>query len=88
MPNEDNKISKFCPGQKLLKIQLVIYIEFEKIFEKTSTSDNNPEASYTADINKHAACALSVLVHCLLNLVKIVLKINKIFIEELICNLV
>ena len=56
-------------------------MNLKRFFEKTSTCDNNPEASYTTEMNKHEAFALYIFVKS-----KIFLKINKIFIEDLICN--
>ena len=44
-------ILKYCHGHRSIK---VIYHDFKTNFEKT-TWDNNPEASYTTEINKHVA---------------------------------
>ena len=40
MPNEDNKISKYNPGEKCLKIPFVIYADLESLLEKISTCHN------------------------------------------------
>ena len=34
MPNENNKISKYNPGEKLLKVPFVIYSDLECLLEK------------------------------------------------------
>ena len=47
MPNEDNKILKYNPGEKPLKVPFNIYADLECILEKISSCQNNAEKSYT-----------------------------------------
>ena len=46
MPDEDNKILKYNPGEKLLKNQFIICADLECLLEKIKTCQNNPEKSY------------------------------------------
>ena len=54
MPNKEN-ILKYNHSQKSVKVPFVIYVDFEMILGKTSTCDDVPEASYTAEVNKPTA---------------------------------
>ena len=54
MPNKEN-ILKYNHSQKSVKVPFVIYVDFETILGKTSTCDDVPEASYTAEVNKPTA---------------------------------
>ena len=47
MPEEDNKILKYNPGEKSLKVPFIIYADLECLLEKIDTCKNNPEKSYT-----------------------------------------
>ena len=47
MPDEDNKILKYNPGEKSLKVPFIIYADLECLLEKVDTCQNNPEKSYT-----------------------------------------
>ena len=47
MPDKDNKILKYNPGDKSLKVPLFIYADLECLLEKIGTYQNNPEKSYT-----------------------------------------
>ena len=62
MPNEENEMLIYWDGLKLLKVQFVIYIDFEIILEKASIYDNNPEASYTIEISKHTVWSFAIFV--------------------------
>ena len=53
MPKEDNKISKYNHGEKLLKTPFIIIADLECILPKTSSCQNNPEKSYTERKVKH-----------------------------------
>ena len=55
MPKEDNKILKYNPGEKSLKVPFIIYVDLESLLEKISTCHNNPKKSSTTKINKHTA---------------------------------
>ena len=45
MPNEDNKILKYNPGEKSLKVPFIIYADLECLLQKIDTCRNNPEKS-------------------------------------------
>ena len=45
MPNEDNLILKYIPGEKSLKVPLIIYSDLECLLQKKDTYQNNPEKS-------------------------------------------
>ena len=47
MPEENNKILKYNPGEKSLKAPFVIYADLECLLEKINSCQNNPEKSYT-----------------------------------------
>ena len=47
MPNEDNKTLKYNPGEKSLKVPIIIYADLECLLEKIDTCNNNPEESHT-----------------------------------------
>ena len=47
MPDEDNKILKYNPGEKSLKFSLIIYADLECLLEKIDTCKNNLVESYT-----------------------------------------
>ena len=53
MPYEDNKILKYNPGEKSLKVPFIIYADLECLLEKIETCQNNPEKSYTEKKAKH-----------------------------------
>ena len=53
MPNEDNKILKYNPGEKSVKAPFIIYADLESLLEKMNTCYDNPEKSSTTKINKH-----------------------------------
>ena len=43
MPTENNKILKYNPGEKSLKVPFIIYADLECLLEKIDTCQNNPE---------------------------------------------
>ena len=45
MPDEDNKILKYIPGEKSLRIPFIIYADLECLLRKVNTFQNNPEKS-------------------------------------------
>ena len=53
IPNENNKILKYNPGEKSMKTPVIIYSDLESLLEKISTCHNNPKKSLTTKINKH-----------------------------------
>ena len=78
MPDEDNEILKYNPGEKSLKVPVIIYADLECLLEKIDTCQNNPEESYTEkklSINLQVTHELHV-VHSINQ------KLNGIIIEE------
>ena len=64
MPNEDNKILKYNPGEKSLKAPFTIISDLECILPKTSSCQNNPEKSYTERKAKHEPSGYSWITCC------------------------
>ena len=64
MPNENNKIIKYNQGEKSIKSLFIIYADLECLLEKMSTCHNNPEESFTTEINKHTPSGYSLFTHC------------------------
>ena len=54
IPDEDNKILKYIPGEKSLKVPFIIYVDLECLLRKINTCQNNPEKSYTEKKAKHS----------------------------------
>ena len=54
MPDEDNKILKYIPGEKSLRVPFIIYADLECLLRKINTCQNNPEKSYTEKKAKHS----------------------------------
>ena len=44
IPKEDNKILKYNPGEKSMKVPFVIYADLESLLEKMSTCYNKPKS--------------------------------------------
>ena len=53
MADENNKILKYNPGEKSLKVPFIIYPDLECLLKKLDTCQNNPEKSYTEKKAKH-----------------------------------
>ena len=47
MRDEDNKILKYIPGEKSLRVPFIIYVDLECLLRKINTCSNNPDKSYT-----------------------------------------
>ena len=63
MPNKDNNAIEF--NQKDYgKAPFVIYADLECLLEKISTCYNNPEESFTTEVNKHTPSGYSVFTNC------------------------
>ena len=58
MPDEDNKILKYNPGEKSLKLSFIIYADLECLLQKINTCQNNPDKSYTE--KKSRACTFRI----------------------------
>ena len=64
MPNEDNKILKYNPGEKSLKVPFIIYADLECLLQKINVCQNNPEKSYTEKKAKHKPSGYSLVKCC------------------------
>ena len=64
MPDENNKILKYNPGEKSLKHPFIIYADLECLLEKIDTCHNNPEKSYTEKKAKHKPSGYSLVTCC------------------------
>ena len=64
MPDKDNNILKYNPGEKSMKIPYAIYGDVECMIEKMSTCSNDPEKSSTIKSNKHTPFGFSLFSHC------------------------
>ena len=64
MPDENNKILKYNPGEKSLKIPFIIYADLECLLEKIDTCQNNPEKSYTEKKARHKPSGYSLVTCC------------------------
>ena len=64
MPNKDNNILKYNPGEKSMKIPFVIYGDLECLLEKISTCCIDPEKSSTIRLNKNTPSGFSLFTHC------------------------
>ena len=64
MPNENNKILKYNPGEKLLKVPFIIYSDLECLLSKIDTCQNNPEKSYTEKKAMHKPSGYSLVRSC------------------------
>ena len=47
MADKDNKILKYNPGEKSLKVPFIIYAGLECLLQKISTCQNSPDKSFT-----------------------------------------
>ena len=64
MPDDDNKILKYVPGKKSLKVPFIICADVECLFQKINTCQNNPEKSYTEKKAVHKASGYSLITCC------------------------
>ena len=64
MPDEDNKILKYVSGEKSLKVPFGIYADLECLLKKITTSQNNPDKSYTEKKATHRPSGYSLLTCC------------------------
>ena len=64
MPDEDNKILKYNPGEKSLKVPFIIYADLECLLQKIDKCQNNPEKSYTEKKAKHKPSGYSLVTCC------------------------
>ena len=60
MPNENNKILKYNPGEKCVRVPFITYADLESLLEKISTCHNNAKKSSTTKLNKHTLSGFSL----------------------------
>ena len=65
MPDENNKILKYNPGEKSLKHPFIIYADLECLLEKIDTCHNNPKKSHTEKKARHKPSGYSLVTYCL-----------------------
>ena len=53
MPKENNKILKYNPGEKSLKVPFIIFVDLEWILRKINACQVNPAKSYTEKKAEH-----------------------------------
>ena len=53
MPNEHEKILKYKPGEKSLKVSFMIHADLECLLKKKDTCQNDPKKSSTEKMAKH-----------------------------------
>ena len=63
MPTKDNNRIKYNQGEKSIKLPFVVYADLERLLEKMSTCQNNPNDSSTTEINKHRPSGYSLFTH-------------------------
>ena len=64
MPKEDNKILKYNPGEKSMKIPFITYADLESLLEKIDTCYNNPKKLSMTKINEHIPSGYSLFTIC------------------------
>ena len=64
MLKQVEKILKYNPGGKSLKVPYATYINLECILKKLQSSQNNPEKSYTEKKVRHEPSGWSMFVKC------------------------
>ena len=64
MPTEDNKILKYIPGEKSLKVPFIIYADLKCLLQKIKSCQNNPEKSYTEKKVVHKPSGYSLITFC------------------------
>ena len=71
MPDENNKILKYNPGEKSLNIPFIFHADLECLFQKIDTCQNNPEKSYTEKKAKHKPSGYSLVTYSSFDKLKI-----------------
>ena len=64
MPDEDNKILKYIPGEKSLRVPFIIYADLECLLQKINTCSNNPDKSYTERKASHRPSGNALVTCC------------------------
>ena len=66
MPNESEKILKYNPGEKSLKVPFVIYADLECLLEKVDSCQNDSEKSREKKA-EHTPSGYSWIISCSFN---------------------
>ena len=64
MPDEDNKVLKYIPGEQSLKVSFIICADIECLLQKINTCQNNPDKSYTEKKAEHIPSGYSLITCC------------------------
>ena len=64
MPDENNKILKYIPGDKSSKVPFIIYADLECLLQKINTCKNKLKKSYTEKKAKHKPSGYSLVTCC------------------------
>ena len=64
MPDEENKILKYIPGEKLLKVPFIICADLEYLLKEICTCSNNSDKSYTEKKAIHKPSGYSLVTCC------------------------
>ena len=64
MPDEDNKILKYVPGEKSLRAPFIIYADLECLLWKINTRRNNPGKSNTEKKATHRPSGNALVTCC------------------------
>ena len=64
MPKWVENISKYNPGEKLLKAPFSIYLDLECLLKKEQCRENDPEKSYKEKKAKHEPSSRAMLTEC------------------------
>ena len=64
MADEVNKILKYNPWEKSLKVPFNIYADLECLLQKINTCQNNSEKSYTEKKAEHVPSGYSLVTYC------------------------
>ena len=63
-PDEDNKILKYIPGEKSLRVPFTIYADLECLLRKINTRQSNPEKPYTEKKATHRPSGNALVTCC------------------------
>ena len=64
IPDEENKILKYVPGEKSLRVPFIIYADLECLLRKINTRSNNLDKSYTEKKAMHKSSGHSLATCC------------------------
>ena len=70
MPDKDNNILKYNPGEKIQRVPFIIYANLESLLENVSICQNDLNKSSTIKINKHTPSGYSLFTHSSIDAIK------------------